>query len=296
MLLRLYLSLLPPRRDLKQRFFIRTTKRRSRMPATQTARKCICLGGSPPARLVGSPVPAMSRNEIPSAKAHRAHQALNRNVPCCCFRCLRSTARSARSATAEPRQAEHPDRERAHAGWFAIRPAGGGKPLQLLRRARGDRNVSHGNRRIRSPSAGKLHAGSARGGLSETDRTCADHNGRRAPASASHVGGRIIKLQCSAARPADSRPLCRKGNDQGAGSHSRQQTGRCEKASGESFSRRSLESGRELFVGNVLRPNERFGQSQGVLGEGNTDLSAPCFFPGGARATSSAKLEWPGSG
>src|SRR5260370_22092564 len=33
-----YLSLLPPRRDLKQRFFIRTTKRRSRMPATQTAR------------------------------------------------------------------------------------------------------------------------------------------------------------------------------------------------------------------------------------------------------------------
>src|SRR5713226_9416716 len=48
MLLRLYLSLLPPRRDLKQRFFIRTTKRRSRMPATQTARKCICLGGARP--------------------------------------------------------------------------------------------------------------------------------------------------------------------------------------------------------------------------------------------------------
>src|SRR5260370_28547427 len=33
-----YLSLLPPRRNLKQIFFIRTTKRRSRMPATQTER------------------------------------------------------------------------------------------------------------------------------------------------------------------------------------------------------------------------------------------------------------------
>src|SRR5712692_3495603 len=255
MLLRLYLSLLPPRRDLKQRFFIRTTKRRSRMPATQTARKCICLGGSRP--LVSS-VPRSRQGAEMKFRLRRliAHIKLLGGM------CLVTVSVAyAQQPGQQGQQQQNPDRPSTLI--VSVRMPDG-SPFDLPAVVN-----------LYSFSGAPAGIGTFRTGTAEFD----------------HLPPGSYTLEVVAAgyeKLTEPVQIITAGE--------RQQTGRCEKASGESFSRRSLESGRELFVGNVLRPNERFGQSQGVLGEGNTDLSAPRFFPGGARATSSAKLEWPGSG
>src|SRR5258708_39538343 len=65
-------------------------------------------------------------------------------------------------------------------------------------------------------------------------------------------------------------------------------------APGESFARGAFSPGRQLFVGDVLRRDEGFRESQGLLGKDRADLAPSCFFSGRARAARFAEFGLPG--